>query len=105
MRRVVRWVMGIVVCAMVFGLIGLELWYRSLLPVRLPEKARRSLPDVVRWALFAELHANEGEQPILFPFFITYFFYPPERLAVSAAVARVHIGDLLTSNELPHERT
>ena len=104
MRRLVRRAIKIVAGVTVLGLIGLELWYWSLLPGRLPQKATHPLPDLARWGLLAELQTEDGPQPILFPFLVTYFLCAPERVRAAQTVARVHLGDLLSSGELPRER-
>jgi Transglycosylase len=105
MRRLARWATAIVAGVTVLGLTSLELWYWSLLPARLPQKAYSPLPGLARWGLLAELQAKDQHQPILFPFLVTYFLYAPERMQAAAAAARVHLGDLLSSGELPRERT
>ena len=105
-KRVLRFTAYGVIVILLFVLVGLEGYYRILLPNQLPTVSAEPIPSQVRDALWLGCGANrKHDLHPLFPFIISLFFPQnrPDELLLSQ-IARIHIGRLQQEGRLPHEK-
>ncbi|SPF43029.1 putative Multimodular transpeptidase-transglycosylase [Syntrophobacter sp. SbD1] len=105
-KLVLRFIAYGVIVIPLFLLVGLEGYYRILLPKQLPAVSAEPIPTQVRDALWLGCGAKrKHDLHPLFPFIISLFFPQnrPDELLLSR-IARIHIGRLQQEGKLPHEK-
>lgn len=93
LRRVIRYVVAAAAMLLFVALVGLELWYRTLLPSSLPIASKRAIPDLLMRTLWAYDFRGEGEPELrfMFPFLVSIFIQGAQpRQNFTAGVVRFY---------------
>jgi hypothetical protein len=93
LRRIIRNGAAAAAILVLVTLVGLELWYRALLPYAMPIASKRTIPDLLKRTFWAYDFRGDGEPelPFMFPFFASIFTQGAQpRTSLAAGVARFY---------------